>query len=128
MRRYREYKEYKEIDERYVKGKKVDVHKRYVKHHLYKVTKMMEKEGIKKPFRVMKIGNNYYVIGDNIRFIAAKIMGFKKIPCLIIDTNKRRLLLRKNFKRSEIKDEKSETKMYGKMLNNCTRNYTIVHN
>lgn len=128
MKRYREYKEYKEIDERYVKGRKVDVYKRYVRYHLYKATKMMEKEGIKKPFRVMKIGNNYYVIGDNIRFIAAKIMGFKKIPCLIIDTNKRRLLLRKNFKRNEIKDEKSETKMYGKMLNNCTRNYTIVHN
>lgn len=128
MRRYKEYKEYKEIDERYVKGRKVDVHKRYVRYHLYKATKMMEKEGIKKPFKVMKMGNNYYVIGDNIRFIAAKIMGFKKIPCLIIDTNKRRFLLRKNFKRNEIKDEKSETKTYRKMLNNCKRNYTIVHN
>ena len=121
MKRYREYKE---IDERNVKGRNVDVHKRYVRYHLYKTTKMMEKEGIRKPFKVMKMGNNYYVIGDNIRFVAAQIMGFKKIPCLIIDTRKERLLLRKNFKRKEIKDEKSETKM----LNNCTRNYTIVHN
>lgn len=122
------YIEYKEIDERYVKGRKVDVHKRYVRYKLYKETKIMEKEGIKKPFKVMKMGNNYYVIGDNIRFVAAQIMGFKKFPCLIIDTNKRRFLLRKNNKRNQIKDEKSETKMYGKMLNNCTRNYTIVYN
>ena len=66
------YIEYKEIDERYVKGRKVDVHKRYVRYKLYKETKMMEKEGIKKPFKVMKMGNNYYVIGDNIRFVAAQ--------------------------------------------------------
>lgn len=74
------------------------------------------------------MGNNYYVIADNIRFVAAQIKGFKKIPCLIINTNKRRLLLRKNFKRNEVKDEKSETRMYRKMFNNCKRNYTIVHN
>lgn len=122
------YIEYKEIDERNVKGRKVDIHSRHVKYKLYKAIKMIEKEGILKPFVVMRRGTNYYVKSDNIRFIAAKMLGFEKIPCLIIDTNKRRLLLRKNFKRNEIKDEKSETKMYGKMLNNCTRNYTIVHN
>lgn len=128
MRRYREYKEYKEIDEKYVKGKKVDVHKRYVRYHLYKATKMMEKEGIKKPFRVMKIGDVYYVIGDKIRFMAAKILAVEKLPCLIIDTNKRRVLFRKNYKRNEIEDEKSETRTYRKMFNNGTRNYNIVHN
>ena len=120
------YKEYKEIDERYVKGRKVDVHKKYVKYKLYKETKIMEKEGIKKPFKVMKIGNSYCVIGDNIRFIAAKIMGFEKIPCLIIDTNKRRFLLRKNNKRNQIKDEKSKTRMYGKMFNDCKRKYITI--
>ena len=76
----------------------------------------------------MKIGNSYCVIGDNIRFIAAKMMGFEKIPCLIIDTNKRRFLLRKNYKKSNLKDEKSETRTYRKMFNKCKRNYTIVHN
>lgn len=123
MKRYREYKE---IDERYVKGRKVDVHKRYVKYHLYKATKMMEKEGIKKPFKVMKMWNNYYVIGDNIRFVAAKMMGFEKIPCLIIDTNKRRFLLRKNNKRNQIEVEKSETRMHGKMFNDCKRKYITL--
>ena len=123
MKRYREYKE---IDERYVKGRKADVHKRYVRYHLYKATKMMEKEGIKKPFKVMKIGNSYCVIGDNIRFIAAKMMGFEKIPCLIIDNNKRRFLSRKNCKRNQIKDSKSETRMYGKMFNDCKRKYITL--
>ena len=123
MRRYREYKE---IDERNVKGRKVDVHKKYVKYKLYKETKMMEKDGIKKPFKVMKIGNSYCVIGDNIRFIAAKMMGFEKIPCLIIDTNKRRFLLRKNNKRNQIKVEKSETRMHGKMFNDCKRKYITL--
>ena len=120
------YIEYKEIDERYVKGRKVDIHSKYVKCKLYKETKIMEKEGVKKPFKVMKMGNNYYVIGDNIRFVAAQIMGFKKFPCLIIDTNKRRFLLRKNNKRNKIKDEKSETRMYGKMFNACKRKYIAL--
>ena len=102
------------------------MHKKYVKYKLYKETKIMEKEGIKKPFKVMKIGNSYCVIGDNIRFIAAKMMGFEKIPCLIIDTNKRRFLFRKNYKRNEIKEEKSETRTYGKMFNDCKRKYITL--
>lgn len=75
MRRYREYKKYKEIDERYVKGRKVDVHKRYVKYHLYKATKIME-----------------------------------------IDTSERKLYLEKHFKKSNLKDRKSETKLIEKCL------------
>lgn len=120
------YIEYKEIDERNVKGRKVDIHSRYVKYKLYKETKIMEKEGIKKPFKVIKMGNNYYVIEDNIRFIAAKMMGFEKIPCLIIDINKRRFVLRNNNKRNRIKDEKSKTRMYGKMFNDCKRKYITI--
>ena len=97
-----------------------------LKYKLYKETKIMEKEGIKKPFKVMKMGNNYYVIGDNIRFVVAQIMGFKKFPCLIIDTNKRGFLLRKNNKRNQIKVEKSETRMHGKMFNDCKRKYITL--
>lgn len=120
------YIEYKEIDERNVKGRKVDIHSRYVKYKLYKAIKMIEKEGILKPFVVMRRGTNYYVKSDNIRFIAAKMLGFEKIPCLIIDTSERKSYLEKHFKKSNLKDEKSETRTYRKVFNDCKRKYITL--
>lgn len=123
MKRYREYKE---IDERKVKGPGMDWKNKHIKHKVYKTIKKMEKKEIKKPFKVIKIGDVYCVIGNKIRFMAAKILAVEKLPCLIIDTNKRRVLFRKNYKRNEIKDEKSETRMYGKMFNDCKRKYITL--
>lgn len=113
MKRYREYKE---IDERYVKGPGMDWKNKHIKHKVYKTIKKMERKGIKRSFKVIKIGDVYCVMGDKIRFIAAKILAFEKLPCLIIDANKRRFLLRKNYKRNEIKDEKSKQERIEKCL------------
>ena len=55
MKRYREYKE---IDERYVKGRKVDVHKKYVKYFFTPVFLQNKKEqNTVPPFQSVKISS-----------------------------------------------------------------------
>ena len=47
----------------------------------------IEKDGIKKPFLVTKIGDNYMLYNCLNTFTIAKIIGLKEVPCKII-TNK----------------------------------------
>ena len=88
------YKEYKEIEVKDIKGVKANA---ICSRNLAKVCrymKVIKKEGIKKPFEVIQKENGYYVLDGGIRLLAAKALGYDKVPCLIRDT-KQEILLRK---------------------------------
>ena len=69
----------------------------------------IKKEGIKKPFEVIQEENGYYVLDSRIRLLAAKAVGYDKVPCLIRDT-KQEILLRKLNKIFKLEDENHEIK------------------
>ena len=103
------YKEYKEIETKDIKGVKANA---IFSRNLEKVCRYMEvikKEGIKKPFEVIKKEKGYYVFGGGIRLLAAKALGYDKVPCLIRDT-KQEILLRKLNKIFKSEDENHEIK------------------
>ena len=103
------YKEYKEIEVKDIKGVKANA---ICSRNLEKVCRYMEvikKEGIKKPFEVIQKENGYYVLGGGIRLLAAKTLGYDKVPCLIRDT-KQEILLRKLNKIFKLEDENHEVK------------------
>ena len=88
------YKEYKEIEIKDIKGVKAN---NICGRNLEKVCRYIEaikKEGIKKPFEVIQEENGYYVLDSRIRLLAAKAVGYDKVPCLIRDTEQE-ILLRK---------------------------------
>ena len=119
------YKEYKEIETKEIKGVKASA---ICSRNLEKVCRYMEvikKEGIKKPFEVIQKENGYYVIGGGIRLLAAKALGYDKVPCLIRDT-KQEILLRKLNKIFKLEDENYEVKSNinnEEGLKSCRKNY-----
>lgn len=103
------YKGYKEIEIKDIKGVKYN---RICNRNLEKVCRYIEeikKEGIKKPFEVIQEENGYYVLDSRIRLLAAKAVGYDKVPCLIRDT-KQEILLRKLNKIFKLEDENHEIK------------------
>ena len=103
------YKEYKEIEVKDIKGVKANA---ICSRNLAKVCrymKVIKKEGIKKPFEVIQKENGYYVLDVGIRLLAAKALGYDKVPCLIRDT-KQEILLRKLNKIFKSEDENHEIK------------------
>ena len=103
------YKEYKEIEIKDIKGVKYN---RICNRNLEKVCRYMEtikRNGIKKPFEVIQEENGYYVLDSRIRLLAAKAVGYDKVPCLIRDT-KQEILLRKLNKIFKLEDENHEIK------------------
>ena len=103
------YKGYKEIEIKDIKGVKAN---KICSRNLEKVCRYIEaikKEEIKKPFEVIQEENGYYVLDSRIRLLAAKAVGYDKIPCLIRDT-KQEILLRKLNKIFKVEDENHEIK------------------
>lgn len=103
------YKEYKEIEIKDIKGIKAN---KICGRNLEKVCRYIEaikKEEIKKPFEVIQEENGYYVLDSRIRLLAAKAVGYDKVPCLIRDT-KQEILLRKLNKIFKLEDENHEIK------------------
>ena len=103
------YKEYKEIEIKDIKGVKAN---NICGRNLEKVCRYIEeikKEGIKKPFEVIQEENGYYVLDSRIRLLAAKAVGYDKVPCLIRDT-KQEILLRKLNKIFKLEDKNHEVK------------------
>ena len=103
------YKEFKKIEIKDIKGVKYN---RICNRNLEKVCRYIEeikKEGIKKPFEVIQEENGYYVLDSRIRLLAAKAVGYDKVPCLIRDT-KQEILLRKLNKIFKLEDENHEIK------------------
>lgn len=103
------YKEYKEIEVKDIKGVKANA---ICSRNLEKVCRYMEvikNEGIKKPFEVIQKENVHYILDGGIRLLAAKALGYNKVPCLIRDT-KQEILLRKLNKIFQLEDEDNEVK------------------
>ena len=103
------YKEYREIEIKDIKGVKANA---ICSRNLKKVCRYMEvikNEGIKKPFEVIQKENGYYILDGGIRLLAAKALGYNKVPCLIRDT-KQEILLRKLNKIFKLEDENQDVK------------------
>ena len=119
------YKEYKEIETKDIKGVKANA---IFSRNLEKVCRYMEvikKEGIKKPFEVIQKENGYYILDGGIRLLAAKALGYDKVPCLIRDI-KQEILLRKLNKIFQLEDENHEIKSDindEEGLKSCIKNY-----
>ncbi len=116
------YKEYKEIDLKDIKGVRVNLYDEGVISKVDRAREMIKRKGIKNPFEAIEIGNEYKLIADRINFIAAKTLGYDKIPCLIRDIEKE-ILLRRLCKKLGLKDEKNEIKINEKRLNHYRKNY-----
>ena len=119
------YKEYKKIKVKDIQGVKANA---ICSRNLEKVCRYMEvikNEGIKKPFEVIQKENGYYVLDGGIRLLAAKALGYNKVPCLIRDT-KQEILLRKLNKIFKLEDENYEIKSDindDECLKSCRKNY-----
>ena len=103
------YKEYKEIEIKDIKGVKTN---KICSRNLEKVCRYMEaikRKGIKKPFEIIQKENGYYIFRDEVRLVAAKAVGYDKVPCLIRDT-KQEILLRKLNKIFKLEDKNHEVK------------------
>lgn len=79
------YKNYKEIEIKDIKGARVDLYNEGIISKVDRARKMIKIRGFRRPFDVVKMGNEYHLMGDRISFVAAKILGYDKIPCLIRD-------------------------------------------
>ena len=116
------YKNYKEIEIKDIKGARVDLYNEEIINKVDRARKMIKSRGFRRPFEVVKMGNEYHLISDKISFIAAKTLGYDKIPCLIRDIEKE-ILLRKLCKKLGLKDENNEIKINEKRLNPYRKKY-----
>ena len=69
----------------------------------------IRKHGIGKPIEVIEVGNGYRILKGRFKMIAAKTLGYDKIPCLIRDT-KQEILLRKINKIFKLEDKNNAIK------------------
>ena len=105
----RSYKEYREIEIKDIKGCN------YIAITVANLDKIcmqrdkIRKHGIGKPIEVIEVGNGYRILKGRFKMIAAKTLGYDKIPCLIRDT-KQEILLRKLNKTYKLEDKNNEIK------------------
>lgn len=105
------YKEFKEIEIKDIKGIRYN---RICNRYLEKVCRYIEtikSNGIKKPFEIIQKENGYYILNDKIKLVAAKTVGYDKVPCLIRDIEQE-ILLRKVNKILKIEDENHKIKAH----------------
>ena len=103
------YKEFKEIEIKDIKGVRYD---RICNRYLEKVCRYMEtikSNGINKPFEIIQKENGYYILNDKIKLVAAKAVGYNKVPCLIRDIEQE-ILLRKLNKIFKLEKENHKIK------------------
>ena len=116
------YKNYKEIEIKDIKGARVDLYNESIISKVNRERDRIKMRGFKKPFDVVERENEYYLMGDRISFIAAKTLGYDKIPCLIRDIEKE-IFLRRLCKKLRLNGENYEIKRNEKRLNYCRKNY-----
>lgn len=103
------YKEFKKIEIKDIKGVR---YSRIYNRYLEKVCKYMEiikRNGIKKPFEIIQKENEYYILNDKIKLVAAKAVGYDKVPCLIRNIEQE-ILLRKVNKILKLENENHKIK------------------
>ena len=83
-------------------------------------------EGIKKTFEVIKNENGYYILKDRMKLLAAEMLGYDKVPCLIRDT-KTEILLRRFNNIFQLEDENYEIENYEKRLDSSQKNYYEIN-
>ena len=120
------YKNYKEIDIIDIKGARVDLYNEGIIHKVDRARKMIKSRGFRRPFEVVKMGNEYHLISDRMSFVAAKVLGYDKIPCLIRDIEKE-ILLRRLCKKLRLNDEDYAIKRKEKALNYCRKKYYNIN-
>ena len=119
------YKEFKEIEIKDIKGVRYN---RICNRYVEKVCRYMEtikSNGIKKPFEIIEKENGYYILNDKIKLVAAKAVGYDKVPCLIRDIEQE-ILLRKLNKIFKLEEENHKIKDHindKKDSNFCKNNY-----
>ena len=119
------YKEFKEIEIKDIKGIRYN---RIWNRYLENVCRYMENiksNGIKKPFEIIQKENGYYILNDKIKLVAAKAVGYDKVPCLIRDIEQE-ILLRKLNKIFKLEEENHKIKDHindKKDSNFCKNNY-----
>ena len=116
------YKNYKEIEIKNIKGARVDLYNEGIIHKVDRARKMIKSRGFRRPFEVVKMGNEYHLISESISFEAAKRLGYDKIPCLIRDIEKE-ILLRRLCKKLRLNGENYEIKRNEKRLNYYREKY-----
>lgn len=116
------YKNYKEIEIKDIKGARVDLYNESIISKVNRERDRIKMRGLKRPFDVVERENEYYLMGDRISFIAAKSLGYDKIPCLIRDIEKE-ILLRRLCKKLRLNGENYEMKRNEKNLNYCREKY-----
>ena len=116
------YKNYKEIAIKDIKGARFDLYNESIINKVNRARERIKIRGFKRPFDVVERENEYYLIGDRIDFVAAKTLGYDKIPCLIRDIEKE-ILLRKLCKKLGLDSEDYEIKRNEKRLNYCRKKY-----
>ena len=116
------YRSYKEIEIKDIRGARVDMDNKEIIDKVDRRKNMIEMRGFRRPFEVVKIGDEYHLISDRISFVAAKILGYDKVPCLIRDM-KKEILLRRLCKKLEQDGRNYERKRNEKRLNYCRKNY-----
>ena len=120
------YKNYKEIEIKDIKGARVDLYNESIISKVNRERDRIKMRGFKRPFDVVERENEYYLIGDRIDFVAAKTLGYDKIPCLIRDIEKE-ILLRKLCKKLGLDGEDYEMKRDEKRLNKCREKYNKLN-
>lgn len=124
------YKEYKEIEVKDIKGCNYNENNKDNLDKIYLQINAIRKHGIGKPIEVIEVGNGYRILKGRFKMIAAKTLGYDKIPCLIRDT-KQEILLRKLNKIFKLEDENHEIKSDINDENGlkfCRENYYKLNN
>ncbi len=124
----RSYKEYKEIEIKDIKGCNYNENNKDNLDKIYLQINAIRKHGIGKPIEVIEVGNGYRILKGRFKMIAAKTLGYDKIPCLIRDT-KQEILLRKINKIFKLEDKNNaikETINSGKESYSCDENRFIL--
>lgn len=116
------YKNYKEIEIKDIKGARFDLYNESIISKVNRERDRIKMRGFKRPFEVVEMENEYHLIGDRISFVAAKTLGYDKIPCLIRDIEKE-ILLRRLCKKLRLNGENYEMKRNEKRLNYCREKY-----
>ena len=105
----RSYKEYKEIEIKDIKGCKYNENNKANLDKICLQRDEIRKHGIGKPIEIIEVGNGYRILKGRFKTIAAKTLGYDKIPCLIRDT-KQEILLRKLNKIYKLEDKNNAIK------------------
>ena len=78
------FQEYKEIPTKDIKVGKINENDEAILQRVWVERKHIKKEGINKLFNVVKYINGYVVLNDKTKLLAVKLLGYDKVPCMVM--------------------------------------------